>query len=326
MATSQEVIQLLRKNKVPEDVIAKKVKELGGTYTAPVNTGTYAPTLSTGISGPEDLINKTNLPQPKTSFMEKVGNFFAPTTTANVKDVFVSGKAKSYVQGQEQNTQKLLELNKLMKKARELGDMETYQRLAQESKNVGQASEQTQAPQFSQYTQDQAAAGKTGTGWDYAGRGAKQFLEQASYVLPSSKALGITSFGGKVGLGALGGGMRGYGSSGYDKGLGGALGGTAIGGSLSALGEGIKWAAKKVDKTGEGLITKVFKKSQTNKFKEKTGEEMGEFMNRHKGAFKGDYFDDSIKLSEKFQNDFAKLGISIASSANSSLKLNPSSK
>jgi len=320
MATSQEVIQLLRKNKVPEDVIAKKVKELGGTYTAPVNTGTYAPTLSTGISGPEDLINKTNLPQPKTSFMEKVGNFFAPMTTANIKDIAVgtSGATNKYVQSQEQNTQKLLELNKLMKKARELGDMETYQRLAQESKNVGQASEQTQAPEFSQYTQDQAAAGKTGTGWDYAGRGAKQFLEQASYVLPSSKALGITSFGGKVGLGALGGGMRGYGSSGYDKGLGGAVGGAAIGGSLSALGEGIKWAAKKVDKTGESLITKVFKKSQTNKFKEKTGEEMGEFMNRHKGAFKGDYFDDSIKLSEKFQNDFDELarrsGVKIKSS------------
>jgi len=193
-----------------------------------------------------------------------------------------------------------------MKKAREIGDMATYQRLAQESKRLGQASEQN-APEFSQYTQKQAEAGKTGNVGDYLGRGIKSGLEVGSYLLPSAKALGITSVGGKAGIDSLGGAMRGYGSSGYGEGTKGALMGTAVGGGLSLLGSGLKGLSKQADKTGEKVITKVFKKNQTNTFKEKTGEEMGEFMNRHKNIFKGDYFDDSIKLSEKFQNDFDEL-------------------
>ena len=302
MATSQEVIQMLRSNKIPEDVIAKKVKELGGTYTAP--TGTKS-TLSTGITGPSSLIAQTNLPQPKKSIFERIGNFLAPTTTANVKDVISGAKTGGYVASQEANTQKLLELNKLMKKARELGDMETYQRLAQESKNIGQASEQIEAPQFSQYTQDQVAAGKTGgsgllspTAWkDYLGRGLKSGVEVGSWLLPSSKALGITSVAGKAGLATLGGGMRGFGSSGYGKALGGTLGGAAIGGGMSALGQGLKWTGKKIAEkaiqasgTSENVIIKKFGQTVNDlasKYGKNTDELLGPISEKNRGGTLG---------------------------------------
>jgi len=293
MATSQEVIQMLRSNKIPEDIIAKKVKELGGTYTAP--TGTRS-TLSTGITGPSALIAQTNLPQPKKSIFERIGNFLAPTTTANIKDVISGAKTGGYVASQEANTQKLLELNKLMKKARELGDMETYQRLAQESKALGQASE-TEMPEFSQYTQDQVAAGKTGNVGDYLGRGLKSGVEVGSWLLPSAKALGVTSVAGKAGLATLGGGMRGFGSSGYGKALGGTLGGAAIGGGMSALGQGLKWTGKKIAEkaiqasgTSENVIIKKFGQTVNDlasKYGKNTDELLGPISEKNRGGTLG---------------------------------------
>ncbi len=317
MATSQEVIQMLRSNKIPEDIIAKKVKELGGTYTAP--TGTKS-TLSTGITGPSALIAQTNLPQPKKSIFERIGNFLAPTTTANIKDVISGAKTGGYVASQEANTQKLLELNKLMKKARELGDMETYQRLAQESKALGQASE-TEMPEFSQYTQDQVAAGKTGNsplGFDYWGRGLKSGVEVGSYLapyLPAAKGLTATkqasllaqglnpklitalNVGQKAGMGALGGGMRGFGSSGYGKALGGTLGGAAIGGGMSALGQGLKWTGKKIAEkaiqasgTSENVIIKKFGQTVNDlasKYGKNTDELLGPISEKNRGGTLG---------------------------------------
>jgi len=287
MATLQEAINQARQAGYSEAEIQKKVQSLGGTYTPPVNSKLG---LNIGITGPEALITQSNLPKP--GFLQSIGNFLAPTTTANIQDVAVTSKAKKYVQSQEQNTQKLLELNKLMKKAREIGDMETYQRLAQESKRLGQASEEIEAPQFSQYTQNQAEAGLTGNIGDYLSRGLKSGAEIGSYLLPSAKALGITSVLGKGGLGTLGGAIRGYGSSGYDEGVSGLTTGAAIGGTMNLAGQGLSWLGKKISQkaidAAMGSETKFIKRfgSTVNDIATKYGKSVNELYGpiEEKGA------------------------------------------
>lgn len=313
MATSQEIIKLLRDNGRPEGYIKQQVESLGGSYTPP-NGLSSSPTISgssIGITGPQALIQQTNLPQPKKSVLETIGNFLGPTTTANIKDIFASGKAKKSIAQQEEQTKKIIALTEQAKQARLRGDMETARKLNAQAKALSER--EVEMPEFSQYTQDQVAAGKTGTGTqritNYLGRGIKSGVEVGSYLLPSAKALGVTSVAGKAGLGALGGGMRGFGSSGYgaEETLGGTLGGSAVGGGLSLIGSGLKGLSKQADKAGENVITKVFKKNQTYNFKDKTGEEMGEFINRHKKDLKGDYFASSVELSKKLQSDFDEL-------------------
>lgn len=315
MATSQEVIKLLRDSGKPEGYIKQQVEALGGSYTPPAVSPMISG-ASIGVSGPQDLLQKSNLPKP--GFLESVGNFFAPTTTANIKDVFASGKAKKSIAQQDEQTRQIIALTEQAKQARLRGDMETARKLNTQAKALGER--EVEMPEFSQYTQKQASDGtnwlgqNAGSGnWlqrvvgDYGGRGLKSAVEIGSYLLPSAKALGVTNVYGKAGLGALGGGMRGYGSSGYEEALGGTLGGAAVGGGLSLIGSGLKGLAKQADKAGENVITKVFKKNQTYNFKDKTGEEMGEFINRHKKDLKGDYFASSVELSKKLQSDFDEL-------------------
>jgi len=295
MATSQQVIQTLRSQGISEDTIAKKVKALGGTYTPPIQTSTSGTSMggnSMGITGPSELLGQTKLSKPK-SFIEKVGNFFAPMTTANVKDIIVgaSGKTKKYVQDEEAITKRLAEIAVEMREARIAGDTARTQQLYNESKSLSGAGEKIAAPEFSQYTQDQAAAGRTGTLGDYASRGAKQFLEQASYAVPAGKGLG---FGAKVGLSALGGGMRGLGSSEYGKEVGGALGGAAIGGGLSALGQGLRWTGKQftqkaIKATGasENAIIKKFGTTVNElatKYGKNTDELLGPISEKNRGG------------------------------------------
>jgi hypothetical protein len=309
MATSQEVIKLLRDSGKPEGYIKQQVEALGGSYTPPAVSPMISG-ASIGVSGPQDLLQKSNLPKP--GFLESVGNFFAPTTTANIKDVISGVKAGGtwYNRGgaitqQEEQTKKIIALTEQAKQARLRGDLATAKKLNAQAKAIGET--EIEMPEFSQYTQKQAEAGLTGNVGDYLGRGLKSGVEIGSYLLPSAKALGVTSVMGKAGLGALGGGMRGYGSSGYGEALGGTLGGAAVGGGLSLIGSGLKGLAKQADKAGENVITKVFKKNQTYNFKDKTGEEMGEFINRHKKDLKGDYFASSVELSKKLQSDFDEL-------------------
>lgn len=306
MATIQEAINQARAQGYSEAEIKKKVESIGGRYTPPA---TVSSPMNIGITGPQALIQQSNLPKP--GFLESVGNFLAPTTTANIKDIFASSKAKKSIAQQDEQTRQMVALTEQARQARLRGDLATARKLNAQAKALGER--EVEMPEFSQYTQDQVAAGKTGTGTqritNYLGRGIKSGVEIGSYLLPSAKALGVTSVAGKAGLGALGGGMRGFGSSGYgaEDTLTGTLGGSAVGGGLSLIGSGLKGLSKQADKAGENVITKVFKKNQTYNFKDKTGEEMGEFINRHKKDLKGDYFASSVELSKKLQSDFDEL-------------------
>lgn len=241
MATSQEVIKLLRDSGKPEGYIKQQVEALGGSYTPPAVSPMISG-ASIGVSGPQDLLQKSNLPKP--GFLESVGNFFAPTTTANIKDVFASGKVKKSIAQQDEQTRQIVALTEQAKQARLRGDLATAKKLNAQAKAIGET--EIEMPEFSQYTQKQAEAGLTGNVGDYLGRGLKSGVEIGSYLLPSAKALGVTSVMGKAGLGALGGGMRGYGSSGYEEALGGTLGGAAIGGTLNLAGQGLKWIGKNI--------------------------------------------------------------------------------
>lgn len=317
MATIQDAIQQARAQGYSEAEIKKKVESIGGRYTPPA---TISSPMNIGITGPQALIQQTNLPQPKKSVLETIGNFLGSTTTANIKDIFASSKAKKSIAQQDEQTRQIIALTEQAKQARLRGDMETARKLNAQAKALSER--EVEMPEFSQYTQKQASDGtnwlgqNAGSGnWlqrvagDYGGRGIKSGVEIGSYLLPSAKALGVTNVYGKAGLGALGGGMRGFGSSGYgaEDTLTGTLGGAAVGGGLSLIGSGLKGLSKQANKAGENVITKVFKKNQTYNFKDKTGEEMGEFINRHKKDLKGDYFASSVELSKKLQSDFDEL-------------------
>lgn len=289
MATSQQVITTLRNAGISEDIIAKKVKELGGTYTPPVSSKS---TLSTGISGPEDLIAKSNLPTPKGTENPIMKFLFnAPMRLGKGLGTLASNLVNPIGYTKDPETQRLQQQAEMMAQSAESrGDVEGARRLrevAGKSQAVNQGIEQERTQSYKTSGED-IIKGGVGT---------------AAYLLPggiATKYLGKT--GGQILSGVTGGGMTGFGASESGQELAGTIGGATIGGVMSGAGQLLNWTGKKFTQkmiqasgSNENKIISKFGKT-VNDILPKYGKNVDELLGPISEKNKGGTF--KIKLKE----------------------------
>ena len=302
MATSQQVIKTLRDAGIPEEIIAKKVTALGGSYSPPISPTGVA---STGVAN--TTVASPNLSAPQTGSSpsapiigdKKTGlannpliKFFAsaPARLGQGIGTGLSNLTNSIGYTEDPGTQALQQKAlQMADEAERKGDLEGARRL----REVANKSINTNEGIVSERALSNQEAGKD------IFKGA---VGSAGYLIPGGK--GLTA-GAKALLGVGRGAVAGFGASETGNELGATLGGGLIGGGLSLAGSAIGYGAKKVGEGGKNLLTKAFHKSAVNNFKKKTGEEMANFIQRNK--LKGNYTEESQMLVDKFQKNFDKL-------------------
>lgn len=280
MATSQQVIKTLRDAGISEDIIAKKVKELGGTYSPPVSTQTISPT---SVSGTGDLVSKTNLPVPKGGITENpIMKFLfnAPMRLGKGLGTLASNLVNPIGYTKDPETQRLQQQAEMMAQSAESrGDVEGARRLrevAGKSQAVNQGIEQERTQSYKTSGED-IIKGGVGT---------------AAYLLPAGKLLPSV----------VGGAMTGFGASESGEELGGTLGGAALGGTLSLAGKALQWTGKKITQkaiqasgASENAIIKKFGTTVNDlasKYGKNTDELLGPISQKNRGGTLG------IKLKE----------------------------
>jgi hypothetical protein len=219
MATSQQVIKTLRDAGIPEDIIAKKVKELGGTYSSPVQTS------SMGISGPEDLIAKTNLPKPSGGISENpIVKFLfnAPARLGKGIGTLAGNLANPIGYIKDPETLRLQQqADEMATLAEQSGDVEGARRLREASGQSRAVNEQIQTERGESYKTAGEDILKGGVG-------------TAAYLLPAGKLIPSIA----------GGAMTGFGASERGEELSSTLTGGTIGTVLPLAGKALSWTGK----------------------------------------------------------------------------------
>jgi hypothetical protein len=287
---------------MPVDIkyIQTKGKQLGlsqdeiDAYVRSKSIQTAPPaTKKTTVQPP--VTSTSSIPSNPSSIFEKISNFLAPRTTAIAKDAIASYEAGGYTA--DMNSRAKQQSDMALAIRNEKDPVKKKQLVAQSRALSGQAT--PDAPEFSQDTQKQIAAGQTGKVTDYVKRGAQTGLEVGSYLVPFGKGANIAT---KALLpGAVAGAMS---AASDDRNIvEGAVGGAAGAGVMNAAG---KVAGKVLKGGAKTLMDRVFKEPlKDTRSAVKAGQTLGEeVLNKGAGGLTDDgIYKSSVEAINKLEDE-----------------------